>query len=78
MDPSENADELALVFLYLEGCKQYHVVRSSPHLDPDCLDRLYEQGYLCVPGLGGRVMITEEGKAHAARLFTDFFGKLQF
>ncbi|NLS78363.1 MAG: hypothetical protein GXY76_13985 [Chloroflexi bacterium] len=78
MDFTGSDDELALVFLYLETCKQYHVARTCPHWDPDCLDRLYEQGYIAAPGLGGRVVITEEGRERASQLFLRFFGKLQF
>ena len=78
MDLSDNQDELALVFLYLETCQYCHVARTTRNWDPECLDRLYEQGYIFVPGMGGRVMITEEGRIRAAQLFARFFGKLQF
>ena len=78
MDFSGSDDELALVFLYLETCKHYHVARTCPRWDPDCLDRLYDQGYISVPGPEGRVMITDEGRARATQLFVRFFGKLEF
>jgi hypothetical protein len=70
----DKVDDTVLALLYLtmhdDGTRVW-----KGH-DWDAMDRLHRKGYITNPKSRAKsVVITEEGKAEAERLFRQFFGK---
>ncbi len=67
-------DEVVLALMYLT---LHNGDRAWKGFDWDALDRLHEKGWISNPRSKAKsVVLTEEGLAEAARLFEQYFSKM--
>ena len=73
---TDRIDDMVLALLCLTMHKDYGAVRAWKGHDWDALDRLYHKGWILDPKNGAKsLVLTEEGRVRAERLFETYFRK---
>ncbi|MFC1592370.1 DUF6429 family protein [Thermodesulfobacteriota bacterium] len=71
----DKVDEMALALVYLTTHEDHSVLRAWKSLDWDCMNRLFEKGYIGNPRSKAKsVTVSEEGARLSEELFKKHFG----